>query len=66
MTKTTYSKQFERVFKRIEALISGGEIRGAALAVASGGDQIIDWHAGETRASIDAKSDTFFNVSSIS
>lgn len=66
MTTTSDSKQFDRVFKRIEAFISNGEIRGAALAVASGGDQIIDWQAGEAREGNAATSTTLWPLASIS
>lgn len=54
------------VRERIAGWIAGGEIRGAALAVASGGEQVAELHFGEAAPGRPADASTLWPLASIS
>lgn len=53
------------VFARMERF-AGGEFRGAALAVALGGDQVAEWYAGEAAPGLASGEDVLWPLASIS
>lgn len=60
------TRRLAEIFDRVQGFIAGGEIQGAALAVAQGGEQIVEWQAGEARTGVAASPDTLWPLASIS
>ena len=69
MTTIVKGRQAERlaaVFERVQRFIADGQVQGAALAVAQGGEQVAEWQAGEARDGVAAQPDTLWPLASIS
>lgn len=58
--------RFQTVFGRIERFIAGGEIAGAALAVAQHGQKVAEWYGGEARPGLPAGPAVLWPLASIS
>jgi serine-type D-Ala-D-Ala carboxypeptidase len=60
------SRRLDAVFARMQRFVTDGELAGAALAVAIGGEQVAEWYAGQAAPGRSANAETLWPLASIS